>query len=224
MTDPGYCHISIIADRSGSMAGSADSPHEIAHRAGEPAKADLTTNGIHELVRQQQEQPGRLTVSLMHFDTTHETVENFGDGTRALAWRCVPRGGTALLDAVGRTIEKTGEQLAAMPEDQRPGKVIVIIGTDGYENSSHEYDLAQVKAMIERQRNEFGWEFAFQGAGIDAFHEADAMGVATASTLSTSGQNSGAAYLATSSAITRSRKTGEAFSYSTDERAAAGSE
>jgi hypothetical protein len=224
MTDPGYCHISIIADRSASMAGSADSPYELARRAGEPTKADLTTSGIHQLVREQREQPGRLTVSLMHFDTSHETVENFGDGTLTLAWRCQPRGGTALLDAVGRTIDKTGEQLDAMPEDQRPGKVIVIIGTDGYENSSHEYDLAQVKAMIERQRNEFGWEFVFQGAGIDAFHEADAMGIAAASTLSTSDQNSGVAYASTSSAITRTRTTGESFSYSTGERAAAGSE
>lgn len=217
MTDSGYCHIAIIADRSGSMGGRPDG-------GGTPTKAELTTDGIHGLVRDQQARPGRLTVSLLHFDDQHETVEDFGDGSATLAWQAVPRGSTALLDAVGRVIASTGEKLAALPGDQRPGRVIVIIGTDGWENASTEYTRKQVAEMIKRQRDDYGWDFVYQGAGIDAFAEAREIGISRDQTVSVASQSAGIAYAATSSAVTRSRATGQSVSYSTGERETAGSE
>jgi uncharacterized protein YegL len=78
----------------------------------------------------------------------------------------IPRGNTALLDAVGKTINTLGEKLAKMDEAARPGKVIVLIITDGQENASREFNQTRVKEMIERQQNVYKWEFIFFGANI----------------------------------------------------------
>lgn len=87
------------------------------------------------------------------------------------------RGCTALLDAVGKTIDSVGARLSETPEEERPEKVIFVIMTDGEENSSREYDLEKVKGMIEHQTNKYSWEFIFLGANIDAVGEATAMGM-----------------------------------------------
>jgi hypothetical protein len=213
MTDQNYAHVSIIADRSGSMGHIADPPL---------SKAQAATAGIHKLIDAQLAAPGRVTFSLMDFDTIHTDVESMGDGSKSLEWSCQPRGMTALLDAVGTTIVKTGEQLAAMPEDQRPGRVFVVIATDGIENASHEYRLAQVKDMVTRQREDYDWQFIFIGCDIDAFGDAFAMGMTRDATLTTNSANLSAAYTATNNAMLRSRGPGgQSVSYSGAERAAA---
>jgi hypothetical protein len=209
VTDSSYTHICIIADRSMSMSEIADPPH---------TKAARTTEGIHQLVRDQRALPGKTTFSMADFDTAVQAVERFGDGSACLAWRCSPRGSTALLDAVGATIKETGYQLESMPEHERPGKVFVVIGTDGEENSSRECSKTQVKDMITEQRDTYGWEFIFIGADIDAFAEAGGMGVSRGSTMSASADTFAVSYAATSSAMTRSRNSGEAFAYSDEER------
>jgi hypothetical protein len=79
-----------------------------------------------------------------------------------------PDGSTALLDAIGRTIDETGSRLAAMPESQRPGKVIIAILTDGEENSSRVFNWAQISEKIRHQREVYKWEFLFLGANQDA--------------------------------------------------------
>jgi len=81
----------------------------------------------------------------------------------------VPRGWTALLDAIGRTINATGARLGAMPEDQRPEKVIFVIVTDGKENVSQEFrEPEKVFQMIGHQRDVYQWDFVFIGANQDA--------------------------------------------------------
>ena len=70
-----------------------------------------------------------------------------------------------------------GEQLAALPEDQRPGRVICLIMTDGMENSSHQWTWDAVKTLITQQREVYGWEFIFLGADIDAVQVGQRMGV-----------------------------------------------
>ena len=87
------------------------------------------------------------------------------------------RGCTALLDAVGTAIEKTDNVQKHLPETHRAGKVIVVITTDGLENSSEHYTQEQVRRMIEA-RKECGWEFLFLGANIDAGKEAEKIGIA----------------------------------------------
>jgi hypothetical protein len=209
LTDPHYTHICVIADRSGSMAEMADPPR---------TKAQRTTEGVHKLVEDQRALPGKTTFSLSDFDTSVQVVERFGDGTASLAWRCSPRSSTALLDAVGTVIKETGYQLENMPEHERPGKVYVVVGTDGLENASHEYTLAQVKDMITEQREKYGWQVVFIGADIDAFAEAGSMGVSRGSTMTSSAAGFGTAYLASSSAMTRSRNDDVVLDYSAEER------
>jgi hypothetical protein len=84
---------------------------------------------------------------------------------------------TALLDSAGKFITEVGEQLAAMPEDQRPGQVICLIMTDGMENASHRWTWDAVKKLITEQREVYGWEFIFLGADIDAVEIGERMGM-----------------------------------------------
>lgn len=217
MTDPTYTHIPILADRTGSMGLVAD------HTSGK-TKAELTTKGIHDLITDQAAQPGKTTFSLCQFDTYTDkgagriTWFTHGSDPKHKDWFIDPRGGTPLLDAVGQLINQTGQHLDSMPEDQRPGRVIFVIGTDGEENSSHEFTKQQIKDMIAHQRDKYGWDFLFIGADIDAFEEAGGMGIAVPGTMSSSGAQMGVAYAATSDAITRSRPAGQSVSYSDDER------
>ena len=217
MTDSGYTHIPILADRTGSMDLVAD------HTSGK-TKAELTTKGIKNLITDQAAQPGKTTFSLCQFDTyTDKGVERVtwfthGGDPKHAEWFVDPRGGTPLLDAVGQLIQQTGKHLEGMPEDQRPGRVIFVIGTDGEENSSHEFTKQQIADMITHQRDKYGWDFVFIGADIDAFAEAGGMGIPVDSSLQSSGPAMAAAYSSSSDAITRSRAGGQSVSYSDDER------
>lgn len=89
------------------------------------------------------------------------------------------RGTTAMFDAIGKTINSIGIRLNNTPEEERPDKVIFVITTDGYENSSKEFTRSQIKKMIEHQRTKYSWTFMFLGANIDAVSEADSLGINT---------------------------------------------
>ncbi len=86
------------------------------------------------------------------------------------------RGCTALLDAVGIGIEKIANVQKHLSEAHRAGKVLFVITTDGLENSSEKYSYEQIRRMI-RAKKEYGWEFLFLGANIDAGREAEKMGI-----------------------------------------------
>ena len=87
------------------------------------------------------------------------------------------RGSTALLDAVGRTIDSVGARLAAAPEEERPEHVVFVITTDGRENSSREYTAQRVREMVEHQQQKYSWQFVFLGANMDAVSEARNLGI-----------------------------------------------
>ena len=87
-------------------------------------------------------------------------------------------GGTALLDAIGRTMEKIRAVQKQTAEDYRAEKVLFVIITDGEENSSRKYSAAQIKELIEHQQKKYGWEFVFFGANMDAVMEAAKLGIA----------------------------------------------
>jgi Mg-chelatase subunit ChlD len=204
MTDPGSRHIVLVIDRSGSMR---------------PVAAD-TEGGVKTFIEEQRKVPGRTTVSLFQFDTEHDEVASFADVQGDLAWRLVPRGGTALLDAVGFAVTKTGERLAALDESARPGEVVVLIATDGEENSSKEYTLPQVKDMITRQQDDYGWKFVFIGANQDAFDAGGAMGVPAAATADYSTASTAGAFASAASMVARGASIG-AYGFTPGERAAA---
>ena len=165
MTNPQRTDITIVLDRSGSMAS---------------VKSDVE-GGFARFLEDQRKLPGECTLSLTQFDS--EAVEEVYVArpiAEAPAMSLHPRGMTPLLDAVGRTITRTGERLAALSESERPGRVLFLIITDGIENASREFSKAQIRELIERQRRVYQWDFIYLGANVDAFAEAGGMGIGAA--------------------------------------------
>jgi hypothetical protein len=121
-------------------------------------------------------------------------------------YKLVPRGMTALLDAVGRAVNETGERLAKMPEQDRPSLVIFVVMTDGEENSSKEFTKAQIKEMIEHQQNVYHWQFTFLGANQDAFAEAGGLGIDAAGVACFSASKVAGTYNALGAKVARMRR------------------
>ena len=153
-----YVDIVCVLDRSGSM---------------ESIKSDAI-GGFNKFLDDQKSTPGNAKLSVILFDDRYEvlyedkelsTAEYLTDET------FVPRGWTALYDALGKTIFDTGERLANLNENERPSKVIVAVLTDGMENASKDYNRERVSNMIKHQRDVYNWEFVFLGANIDNFDE-----------------------------------------------------
>jgi Mg-chelatase subunit ChlD len=156
-----FTDITLVVDRSGSM---------------EAIRQDAM-GGVNRFILDQAEKPGEAVLTLVQFDTEYEFVHRAKPIKDVPEYVLTPRGGTALLDAVGRAINETGERLAAMPEANRPGLVVFVVMTDGEENSSKEFSKSQIKEKISHQQNNYGWQFVFLGANQDAFAEAGAMGM-----------------------------------------------
>jgi len=161
MTDSNKTLVAALLDRSGSMQDSKE----------------LTEDGWRELINTQRSEPEYCEVTLAQFDTEYEVLYPPTAIAAVPEFVLVPRGRTALLDAAGMFITEVGDQLAALPEDQRPGQVICLIMTDGMENASHQWTWEALKALIIQQREVYGWKFIFLGADIDAVEVGERMGV-----------------------------------------------
>ncbi len=154
--------ITMVIDRSGSM---------------QSIQSDAE-GGINSFIEQQKQEPGEANVTLVQFDTDYEFVHSGVPVKLVPTFTLVPRGSTALLDAVGRAINETGARLAAVKESQRPGLVVFVIVTDGQENSSREFTREQIRTMVEHQQSAYKWQFTFLAANQDAFAEGASMGFA----------------------------------------------
>jgi len=185
MTDPTYTDITMVLDRSGSMQSIKDD----------------TIGGFDAFTSEQRRLPGRCTVSLVQFDNVYEEVYTGRDLADVPSLTLVPRGSTAMLDAIGRAVNATGARLAAMPEDRRPGTVIVGIMTDGLENASREFTYPMVKALIEQQEQVYGWTFMYMGANQDAIEVGASLGVARDRSLTYAGPKVAAAMGAYSASV-----------------------
>jgi hypothetical protein len=161
--------------------------------------------GVNTFIADQAKQPGDATLTLVQFDTEFEFLHKGVPVQEAPKYNLVPRGATALLDAVGRAINETGERLARMAEADRPGLVIFVVVTDGEENSSREFSREQLKQMIERQQNQYNWHFTFLGANQDAFAEAGGIGIDAAGVANWKLDKIAAAYGAAGSKVRRMR-------------------
>ena len=141
----------------------------------------MLIGAFNTFVDEQQQVAGQASFSLVQFDDRYEVYLDAVDLAkvgRLDRTTYVPRGMTALYDAVGRAIVATGTRLAALDEAERPDKVVFLIQTDGEENASHEYDAATLQAMIRHQQDKYAWEFVFLGANIDAGSVAEEIGIA----------------------------------------------
>ncbi len=153
-----------ILDRSGSMSG---------------LESD-TIGGFNSLIEKQRRQEGECYVSTVLFDNVSEVLHDrvrLADVPKMTGADYTVRGCTALIDAIGGAIHHIGNiHKYARPEDV-PAHTMFVITTDGMENASHRYSSDEVKKMIERQKEKFGWEFLFIGANIDAVETATHFGI-----------------------------------------------
>jgi uncharacterized protein YegL len=156
--------IVFILDRSGSMC----------HLVGD------TIGGFNSFVEAQKILPGEAKLTTVLFDDKYEVLHKGVDIQNIKPLddkQYFSRGWTALLDALGKTINDVGHRLAKLPEPDRPGKVIFVITTDGLENASKEFTRVQIKEMIDRQTDVYKWQFIFLGANMDAVNVADSIGI-----------------------------------------------
>lgn len=153
-----------ILDRSGSMAGLEDD----------------TIKGFNGLLNKQREAMGEVLVTTVLFDHAYELLHdriNIKSINNISEKEYYVRGSTALLDAIGYTIDKIGNVQKVSIPGYRADKVLFIITTDGMENASRKYSYKMIKHRIDHQKKKFNWEFIFMGANIDAIAIADQFGI-----------------------------------------------
>ncbi|MBN2286685.1 MAG: VWA domain-containing protein [Tissierellales bacterium] len=183
-----------ILDRSGSMGG---------------LESD-TIGGYNVMLQKQKEAEGEAFMTTVLFDNTYELLHDRINikGVKSLTEKeYFVRGTTALLDAIGKTIHKIINVQRNTAEEEQAEKVVFVITTDGYENASREYTYKKIKEMIEKQRDQYGWEFIFLGANIDAVAEAGKFGIdsSNAAQFHNDGEGINLNYKVVSEAITHLR-------------------
>ena len=187
--------ITVILDKSGSMKSVRND----------------TIGGFNAFLKSQKEAPGEAVITLVQFSNSYNPIYAgipVAEAPELTLATYVPGGGTALLDAIGRTMEEAGARIAAMDEELRPGKVIFVIQTDGEENTSRNFTLERIRQMItDRQNATHRWDFVFLGADQDAIQAGSSLGVAAANTMAYKGDGIGtqAMYCSVSSAMTNYR-------------------
>lgn len=160
----GLTEVVFILDRSGSMSG---------------LEGD-TIGGFNSMIEKQKKEEGEALVSTILFDNYSEVLHDRVEVSQIepLTDRdYTVRGCTALLDAIGGAIHHIGNVHKYARNEDVPEHTIFIITTDGMENASHQYSREKIKAMIERQKTKYGWEFLFLGANIDAIETARSYGI-----------------------------------------------
>ena len=167
MTDANKTLIAALLDRSGSMRDIA---------------ADMC-GGFDSFIAKERGQAGTTLVTLAQFDDRYDVVFTDRPIDAVPALTLEPLGMTALLDAIGRFITEVGTGLAALPEDERPSAITVLVMTDGHENASREWTSEAVRALIAQQESVYGWDFVFLGANMDAVEVGTNLGFAPGKSL-----------------------------------------
>ena len=166
-----YTDITVLLDNSGSMRG----------------RKEDTIGGFNTFVESQKKVAGTCKLSLVKFATDYNAVYTACDVSTAPTLSNenyeANGGSTRLIDSACRAIDETGKRLAAMKEEDRPGKVIFVIITDGIENDSREFKKADMKSRIETQEKQFNWQFIYMGANQDAIAEAQSYGISAGKSL-----------------------------------------
>jgi uncharacterized protein YegL len=160
----GITELVFILDRSGSMSG---------------LESD-TIGGFNAMIEKQKKQDGECYVSTVLFDDVSEVLHDrvkLSDIKPMTDNEYTVRGCTALIDALGGAIHHIGNIHKYARREDVPEHTVFVITTDGMENASRKYSSDKVKAMIERQKEKYGWEFLFIGANIDAVETAAQYGI-----------------------------------------------
>lgn len=156
--------IAVVLDRSRSMSN---------------VRAE-TIGGFNTFLSDQKEAPGSALFTLVQFDDKYQVDYDGVDIKEVSPLTTItyaPRGNTALLDAIGKTIDTVGAKLASMKESEKPSKVLIMIQTDGQENMSREYKNQQISDLIKHQKDKYNWDFVFVGADEKSITQAKAWGI-----------------------------------------------
>lgn len=156
--------IVFILDKSGSMSGLEED----------------TIGGYNSMLNRQQKEEGEAILTTVLFDHNYEIIHdrtNINEIKPLTEKEYYVGGTTALLDAVGRSINKIVRATKNTKKEYQADKVMFVIITDGMENASKEFRYEQIKAMIEKQKERYNWEFIFLGANIDAASTAAQFGI-----------------------------------------------
>ncbi len=191
-----YTHLAVILDRTGSMESIRDD----------------TIGGFNAFLEEQQQQPGHATLTLVQFDTQdpYEVVHRLrpiGEVPKLTRATYVPRASTPLLDAMGRGINDLEQSIMTLPEADRPSRVVMVVITDGQENSSREFRKDQIVKMIEEKQAKYDWQFVFLSADLAAITDALASGVKAAQAMAfdKTAQGTNAAWKSVSTRIAQFR-------------------
>ncbi len=157
----GCTHLSVILDRTGSMESIRDD----------------TIGGFNTFLEEQKKQGGEATLTLVQFDTQdpYKVIHDFVPIRRVPALTretYVPRASTPLLDAIGRGINDLECRLSRLPKKERPAKVVMVIITDGQENSSREFRKDRIEKMIGEHEEKDDWQFVYLSADLSAIEDA----------------------------------------------------
>jgi uncharacterized protein YegL len=183
--------IVVVLDRSGSM---------------ESVRTDAI-GGFNTFLKEQKAAPGEANLRIVLFDDKYETLYNgpLRDAPELTERTFVPRGLTALHDAMAKAVVETGMKLDALPEHEKPDKVIFVTLTDGYENASREYNQQSVRDMVTHQEEKYSWKFVYLAAGQDAVLEAEKLGVTLSCDYLGTAQGTASAYKGISRGVLRFR-------------------
>jgi len=198
--------IAVVLDRSGSM---------------ENIRKD-TIGGFNAFLEEQKKVPGRCLFSLAQFDNVYEMISHnipLTDAQPLTHETFVPRGGTALLDAMGRTLNTLEQDIAELDKSgNKPQKIYFVVITDGEENQSSEFTRDQVFKMIADRRQNSAWEFIFLAANQDAITVGGSYGFAAGSSMTYNDSGTRGCYGTVSNNIASSRATGQGISFSAGDR------
>ena len=176
-----YTHISVVLDRSGSMQSMVKD----------------VVGGFDKFVEDQKKEEGEATISLVQFDDIYEVVHDFINIKDMKGLKLSPRGCTALLDAMGQTLEETRDKVLKMKDDDCPSRVIFVFITDGDENASTKYKRKEIFSMIKDLKSsgrgdQINWEFVFIGANQDAISEGSGYGIGARASMTFDASGAGA--------------------------------
>jgi len=166
-----------ILDRSGSMSSNWTE----------------SIGSLKAFIEEQQKDETPCKFTLVGFDTYYDIFIDAKDlkdidANDLPVFR--PRGGTALYDAIGKSVMLIKERISNTPEFERPDKVLFVILTDGYENASNEYRKADITSIITKQETDSSWEFIYVGVGLDVMQEAVSLGIKGSNTRSSISKSS----------------------------------
>ena len=156
--------IIMLIDRSGSMN----------------SKKDEVNGGFVGFIDEQKASNPKAKITVTQFDTEYEILYKSAALSK-VEYQCKPRGMTALIDALGRTV--TDSHARFKKRKEYPNVTLVVI-TDGFENASREFTKDSVKTLLDEMKKDFNWDDLFIGAQFDNFSDAHGMGYDVSTTVS----------------------------------------